>query len=101
MTFPEPPADWHDVSFGITSGFLDGYRAGHRDGHLAGWEAGIRSAAAQDLEFARIVEQELHRRELQGESARALVKRLIDALRTEQNRQNHPHFYPQTRSRAA
>lgn len=101
MTFPETPAQWHDVSFGITSGFLEGYRQGHRDGHYAGWEAGIRSASAQDAQFARIVEQEFHRRELQGESAKDLVRRLIDALRTEENRSKHPHFYPQTRRPAA
>lgn len=98
MLFPSTPAEWIDVSFGIQQGYLDGYRAGHRDGHLAGWEAGIRSATAQDAEFARVVEQEYHRRELQGESARDLVKRLLDALRTEENRAKHPHF--QTRRAA-
>lgn len=98
MTFPEAPADWHDVSFGISSGYVAGYRAGHRDGHLAGFEQGIQVASARDEAFARMVEQEYHRRELQGESAKDLVRRLLDALRTEQNRQNDPNFHPHRRA---
>lgn len=105
MTFPETPADWHDVSSGVHFGYIDGFVAGHAAGHRAGWqagfEAGTESATARDLEFARMVEQEYHRRELQGERASDLVRRLIDALRTEQNRQNHPNFYPQTQPRRA
>lgn len=101
MTFPETPAEWSDVSFGITSGFIEGYQRGHRDGHRAGFEQGIQVATARDLEFARMVEQEYHRRTLQGEREADLVRRLIDALRTEQNRENHPNFYPQTQPRRA
>ncbi|WP_167559740.1 hypothetical protein [Brevibacterium sp. LS14] len=95
MALPDYPPEWWDVSFGIRSGYVDGYRDGHRDGHYAGWEAGIRAASAQDAEFARMVEQEFHRRELQGEREADLVRRIIDALRTEQNRQN---FYPRGRA---
>lgn len=98
MPFPSTQAEWIDVSFGVQQGYLAGYRAGHRDGHLAGWEAGIRSASAQDTVFAQMVEQEYHRRELQGEREADLVKRLLDALRTEENRAKHPHF--QTRRAA-
>lgn len=90
---------WADLSFGIRSGRIDGYLAGHRAGHYAGWsagfEAGAAAARAQDQEFARLVVQEFHRRELQGESAKALVRRLLDALRTEENRRHYPeHFQP-------
>ncbi|MGO3680332.1 hypothetical protein [Brevibacterium aurantiacum] len=82
---------WADLSFGIHSGRIDGYLAGHRVGHRAGWsagfDAGVATARAQDKEFAEMVEQEFHRRELQGESNKTLVRRLLDALRTEENRQ--------------
>ncbi|MGO2376371.1 hypothetical protein [Brevibacterium aurantiacum] len=101
--FPQAPSDWDDVSFGITSGRVAGYLEGHRAGHYAGWsagfEAGAASARAQDAEFARLVEQEYHRRELQGEIQKALVKRLIESARTEENRQKYP--YPFERRNAA
>lgn len=99
--FDGPDPLWTDVSFGINSGWINGYRLGHKDGHRSGFEQGIQVASARDLEFARMVEQEFHRRELQGERASDLVRRLIDALRTEQNRQNDPNFYPQTQPRRA
>lgn len=98
MPLPDYPPEWEDVSFAIRSGFIDGYRAGHRDGHLAGFEQGTRVASARDEVFAQMVEQEYHRRELQGERASDLVRRLLDALRTGRNRQNDPNFYPHRRA---
>lgn len=84
-------SSYFDVSFGIHSGRIAGYLEGHRVGHRAGWsagfEAGVATARAQDHEFASLVEQEYHRRQLQGESSKDLVRRLLDALRTEENRQ--------------
>lgn len=96
-------SSWFDVSFGIHSGrvagYLEGHRVGHRDGWSAGFEAGAATTRAQDAEFARLVEQEYHRRELQGEIQKALVKRLIESARTEENRQKYP--YPFERRNAA
>lgn len=99
MPFDEgPPADWQEVSFGIQQGYLSGYLAGHAVGHRDGFEQGIRVASARDETFARMVEQEFHRRTLQGEREADLVRRLLDALRTEQNRQNDPNFYSHRRA---
>lgn len=94
----EVPADWNDVALGITAAGQQQYLLGHRDGHRlgwhqsadahwqAGWASGVEYATVGNLEFARMVEQEFHRRELQGERARDLVRRLIDATRTAENR---------------
>lgn len=98
--FLGPAALWSDVSQALVWGERNGYTLGYRQGHRDGFVSGQAAAQAQDLEFARMVEQEFHRRELQGESAKDLVRRLIDALRTEENRSKHPHFYPQTRRAA-
>lgn len=88
---------WADLSFGIHSGriagYLEGHRVGHRDGWSAGFEAGAATARAQDAEFARMVEQEFHRRELQGQSAKDLVRQLLDALRTEEQRQKYNYSF--------
>ncbi|MGO2036486.1 MAG: hypothetical protein ACTH2U_08405 [Brevibacterium sp.] len=97
MDLPDYPPEWWDVSLGITSGYRQGFVDGHASGHRAGFDQGIRIASARDLEFAQIVEQEIRRRELYGEATRDLVRRTLDALRTEQNRQNHPNFYPHRR----
>lgn len=91
--FPSAPADWGDVSFAVQSGYVDGFKRGHREGHRLGFEAGIRAASLRDLEFARLVEEEFHRRSLQGESAKALVSRLLDAARTEEQRQKYNYSF--------
>ncbi|HCG56408.1 MULTISPECIES: hypothetical protein [Brevibacterium] len=90
---------WYDVAFAIQSAAREAYLRGDRSGHERGWkgawnrawetgfESGVQFATAQDAEFAQMVEQEYHRRELQGESSKTLVRRLLDALRTEENRQ--------------
>lgn len=96
--FLGPAALWSDVSQALVWGERNGYTLGYRQGHRDGFVSGQAAAQAQDAEFAALVEQEFHRRTLQGEREADLVRRLIDALRTEQNRQNHPHFYPHRRA---
>lgn len=84
MTFPETPAEWSDVSFGITSGFLEGYQRGHRDGHRAGWQAGLQAGSARDEEFVRSLADEIRRRDLDDDKdttgVRQWIKNLIDSL---------------------
>ena len=106
MNFPQTPASWEDVAFAVASARREGYLLGHRDGHRrgwdqsaeahwkAGWESGVEYATARDLEFARMVEQEFHRRELQGERTRDLVRRLIEAGRTAENRRKFNQRFP-------
>jgi hypothetical protein len=97
----EVPADWNDVALGITAAGQQQYLLGHRDGHRlgwhqsadahwkAGWASGVEYAAARDLEFAHIVAQEYQLLESQGERGRDLVRRLLDATRTAENRRKH------------
>lgn len=85
MTFPEAPAEWRDVSFGITSGFIEGYQRGHRDGHRAGWQAGLEAGSARDDQFIRSLADEIRRRDLDDEQmdtsgARQWIKNLIESL---------------------
>ncbi|MCF2573147.1 hypothetical protein [Brevibacterium sp. UCMA 11754] len=86
MPFDEgPPAQWADVSFGITSGFLEGYQRGHRDGHRAGWQAGLQAGALRDETFIRALTDEIRRRDLEDEQmdtsgVRQWIKSLIEGL---------------------
>lgn len=98
MNFPETPASWEDVAFAVASARREGYLLGHQDGHRlgwhqsadahwkAGWNSGVEYARARDLEFAHVVAQEYQALELQGERGRDLVRRLIDAAKTAENR---------------
>lgn len=102
MTVIETPLDaeawlplYHSaVEYGRGIGRAEGDRDGHKRGWYQaadifwtkGFEAGVESARASDLEFARMVEQEYHRRELQGERTRDLVHQLIESARTAENR---------------
>lgn len=116
MTFPETPAEWSDVSFGITSGFIEGYQRGHRDGHRAGFEQGIQVASARDDQFIRSLADEIRRRDLDDEQmdtsrVRQWIKTLIESIdakarrdafgqRVRQDRE-HRQTYPQTQPRRA
>ncbi|MEW1989187.1 hypothetical protein AB0365_09790 [Brevibacterium casei] len=98
MNFPETPASWEDVAFAVAAARREGYLLGHRHGHKRGWdqgfnlgwnrgfESGVEYATARDLEFAHVVAQEYQTLELQGERGRDLVRRLISAAQTAENR---------------
>lgn len=79
-----PPAQWSDVSFGITSGFIEGYQRGHRDGHRAGWQAGVDAAALRDEIFIRALADEIRRRDLDDDKdttgIRQWISKLIESL---------------------
>lgn len=115
MTFPETPAEWSDVSFGITSGFMDGYQRGHRDGHRAGFEQGIQVASVRDEEFIRSLADEIRRRDLDDDrdtsGIRQWISKLIESIdakarrdafgqRVRQDREQR-QTYPQTQPRKA
>lgn len=68
------------------SAYAAGYLAGDRDGHKRGWFQGVKAAQADDLTFARIVEAEIHHRELRGEHARDFIHRLVESLEAEAHR---------------
>lgn len=111
MPFDEgPPAQWADVSFGITSGFLEGYQRGHRDGHRAGWRAGLQAGALRDETFIRALADEIRRRDLEDEQmdtsgVRQWISKLIESIdaknrrdafgqQVRQERQNYPQTSP-------
>lgn len=84
MTFPETPADWNDVSFGVQQGYLSGWLAGHKAGHLQGWQAGLDAGALRDETFIRALADEIRRRDLDDDKdtsgIRQWISKLIDSL---------------------
>lgn len=89
--FPEVKVDWHDLAFGIVSGYQQGYRDGHEAGHRLGWDAGLARAKANDADFIRGVADELRRRELEDEQmdtsdVRRWIKKLIESIEAKAKR---------------